>query len=118
MGDAGNININTNSLTANNFSFIITDNLGQGKGNSGNINLDATDSVYLGDDAFFNTNLGEGVEGKAGDINITSSILTIDGSQLKTFTSGTGDAGNIDINASERVLLLGRSDILSVLLQN
>ena len=117
VGDSGNINLDTNSLSVANFGFIITNNFGTG--NAGDINISATDSVFLGGSLFngFISEIGEGVEGDAGDINITTGSLTIDGAefgaQLLAVSKGRGDGGNVNINATENVTLLNKGGILS-----
>ncbi len=77
--------------------------LGAGK----NLTLQATDTVkirsFIGSQSFFET-------GQGGDIRInTRQLLVQDGSRVSTSTSGTGDAGNIIVNASESVQLTGVS---------
>ncbi|MFS0518191.1 filamentous hemagglutinin, partial [Nostoc sp. UIC 10607] len=52
--------------------------------------------------------LGEGAIGKGGDINIKTGMLSLsDRAELTTDTSGTGDAGNIFVQAKDSVSLAG-----------
>ncbi|GAB4525826.1 MAG: hypothetical protein Tsb0014_05550 [Pleurocapsa sp.] len=110
IGNSGNINFNVDSLSVANFGFVITNNFGQG--NAGDININATDSVFLGGKLFngFISEIGEGVTGDAGDINITAKSLTIDnsefGAQLLAVNKGIGDAGNVNITATDNVTIL------------
>ena len=110
-GNSGNINLDVDSLSVKDVSFIITDN--NGAGNAGDININATDSVFVGGEIFnaLISELGEDVVGEAGDINIDTKFLTIDGTQggaqLLTISKGKGNAGNVNINARETISLLG-----------
>ena len=116
-GISGDVNLDVNSLAVRDFSFVITDN--KGGGNAGDININAAESVFVGGEIFnaLISELGEGVEGEAGNININTKFLTIDGTQggaqLLTTTKGIGNAGNVNINASETISLLGAGGILS-----
>ena len=116
-GNSGDINLDVDSLSVKDLSFAITDN--KGGGEAGDININATDSVYVGGEIFnaLISELGEGVTGEAGDINIDTKSLTIDGTQggaqLLTISKGKGNAGNVNINATETISLLGKGDILS-----
>ena len=117
QGNSGDVNLDVDSLSVRDQSFVISDN--QGNGNAGDINIKATDSVFVGGTIFnaLISELAEGVEGEAGDININTKFLTIDatqgGAQLLATSKGKGNAGNININATETVSLLGKGTILS-----
>ncbi len=110
-GNSGNINLDVNSLSVKDQSFVVTDN--NGNGNAGDININATDSVFVGGEIFnaLISELGEDVVGEAGDINIDTKFLTIDGTQggaqLLTTSKGKGNAGNVNLNARETISLLG-----------
>ena len=126
-GDAGNININANSIFLDNQASI----LAQVKnGNQGNINLKVQDSItannnsqinanitgnsnggsiYLTADkleftngSFFSTNTTS--NGNAGSINLTGHTLYFDGELSGVFSeatnNSTGNAGNINLNAN------------------
>ncbi|MDF5722668.1 MAG: filamentous hemagglutinin N-terminal domain-containing protein [Rhizonema sp. PD37] len=110
-GNGGNVNINANSLEVTDRSEIQAST--RGKGNSGNITINARDTVsFDGGD----TNNGvyspsraintvqPGAEGKAGDIRITTNLLSLtNGGYLRSSTNGKGDAGNITIDAHDAV---------------
>ncbi|AFY55540.1 filamentous hemagglutinin family N-terminal domain protein [Rivularia sp. PCC 7116] len=121
VGEGGNIRVTTKNLALTNGSRISTAVLG--KGNGGNILIEASDSVKL--DGFVgNPNavsstenlsdrivpvrilsdlLGFGV-GKGGDIQITTNNLSVSNlAEISASTSGEGDAGNITINARDKV---------------
>jgi filamentous hemagglutinin family protein len=101
-GKGGNINIRAN-LSLTNGAIIVTGTLG--KGNSGNIEINAPDWVKIsGFDlkTGFNSGLGTATasEGKAGDIIINTNSLRIsETGNLTAQTEGNGNAGKIVVNA-------------------
>ncbi|MFB2834761.1 filamentous hemagglutinin N-terminal domain-containing protein [Floridanema evergladense] len=104
-GEAGNINITTNSLTITNGAQINASTFGKGK--AGDIKIIASDRISLDSK---NSNSISGIfahvqqngEGKAGDINITTNSLTIaNGAQIAAATFGFGKAGEITIQAND-----------------
>ncbi|MGB3652416.1 MAG: filamentous hemagglutinin N-terminal domain-containing protein, partial [Rivularia sp. (in: cyanobacteria)] len=122
IGNGGNIRVTAKNLAFNNGSQISTTVLG--KGNAGNIFIEASDSVKL--DGFFGNpnavssieNLSDGIVavssiqsdllgfgvGKGGDIQITTNNLSVSNlAEISASTSGEGDAGNITINARDKV---------------
>jgi filamentous hemagglutinin family protein len=110
IGKGGDIRITTNSLSLTNGSQLQTSTDGQG--DAGNVIIDARDHVSF--DGTISNGSGSGVFstvektgiGKGGDIHITTESLSlINGSQLQALTNGQGDAGNVIINARERVFL-------------
>ena len=121
-GNAGKINVVTDSLNLLTGSQLFTSTLA--KGNGGNVNVRAENTVSF-DSALNNTStsgiissVGETGEGKAGDINITSGSFSItNGAQLNSITYGQGDAGNITIDAFDTATFdganVGASGIIS-----
>ncbi|WP_181280689.1 filamentous hemagglutinin N-terminal domain-containing protein [Aphanothece hegewaldii] len=108
VGNSGEINITTRSLSITKGASVQASTSGQG--NAGNINIIAQKSVILdGTDltgypsSIFNTVRQEAV-GKGGTINITTEELSVtNGALLNVGTYGIGDAGNINIIAIEKV---------------
>ncbi|MEH1769847.1 MAG: filamentous hemagglutinin N-terminal domain-containing protein [Nostoc sp.] len=77
-------------------------------GNGGNIYL-TTDSLYLSNAGRVSTSsVGQG---KAGDININSGSTTLDNKGFITATTNSGDGGNINLTASDRLILRRGSGI-------
>ncbi|MGL6339062.1 MAG: beta strand repeat-containing protein, partial [Waterburya sp.] len=113
VGDAGNITISTSNLTLTNGGTVNADTLGQG--NAGLVDINATESIAL-NDASISSTLGlEGLEatGNSGEINIDTPNLSLANfSSIDASTYGQGNAGSIDINATEAVTL-DDSDISS-----
>ncbi|OBQ32546.1 MAG: hypothetical protein AN487_22160, partial [Anabaena sp. CRKS33] len=103
QGNSGGITIDTSTLTLENGGAINASTFG--KGNAGKIEIQATEGVTVGGllaSAVFNTGEGDsgGITIKAGDINIKGVGDNNIGSQINTGTSGKGNAGDINISAS------------------
>ena len=129
VGNAGDINITTGSLSVTSLvteSVVDTSTLSTvawGRGNSGNININARDTISLGQvdpiSGFFpQVWIQSGIAGigNAGDINITTGSLSLTATRLLSFNSfgdGEGNAGNITINARDTVSLRDFSHLLS-----
>lgn len=76
---------------------------------SGIINLDATGSVNISSSNLINSVEADAV-GQSGDLKIVADTVNIaDGAQLNVGTSGIGDAGDVIIQAQNRVLFSGSS---------
>ncbi|AUB42206.1 Large exoprotein involved in heme utilization or adhesion [Nostoc flagelliforme CCNUN1] len=111
IGNAGDINITTGLLSLKVGSGIYTRSLGdhslQRPGNAGNININARGQVSFLDGSFGSTTLeptNPTDVGKSGDLQIQAdSVLVGNNSQLKVSTLGTGDAGNLTIDARNTV---------------
>ncbi|MBE9031221.1 filamentous hemagglutinin N-terminal domain-containing protein [filamentous cyanobacterium LEGE 11480] len=111
IGNGGNLIIKANSLVVNTGAQLSSSTFGTG--NAGNVLITASDQVVFqgssADGQFSSavfSSVGPGGEGDGGNVEITTSVLEVlDSAQLIARTSGTGDAGNVLINASNRVLL-------------
>ena len=105
-GNAGNIRINAKELFVKNSSFFGA--FSSGSGNAGDIEI-TTDSLFLSNGGQVSTsNLGQG---KAGDINIDSGSITLDTQAFIAAITSTGDGGNINLTANDRLILRGGSGI-------
>ena len=107
VGNAGDVDITTGSMKATNRGFISAGTRGQG--NAGDIEITATEDIILNDsinDRFI-SNVNSRVEqegmGDAGDITIDAANLSLTGGGIDVITSGEGDAGNIEITATEDI---------------
>ncbi|MFW9264638.1 filamentous hemagglutinin N-terminal domain-containing protein [Nostoc sp. CALU 546] len=106
-GNAGNVNITTQSLSVNNGAQLNTITFGEG--NAGNINIRTDNSVI-----FDGSNVGAsgilsavapGGKGKGGNIDIITGALSIsNGAQLNAITRNEGDAGNVSLQADNVTL--------------
>ena len=105
-GNAGDIQLNTGTLSASNGAFISSDTIG--KGNAGNITINARDNVSFDADSYVSSNVYFDAVGKGGDIRIKTGTLSLtNGSDLSTNVFGSGNAGNIFIEARDSVKLDG-----------
>ena len=115
-GNAGNIQIDTNSLEVFNGAQLIANALGAG--DAGNVRISARDRVLFSGTSADGTvasgaasSVGDGnqrilPQGSGGNIQIDANSLEVrDGAQLTASIDGTGDAGDIMINARDRVLV-------------
>ncbi|MFM6368431.1 MAG: S-layer family protein, partial [Dolichospermum sp.] len=104
VGDSGGITIDTSTLTLENGGFI--DASTSGKGNAGNIAIKATQGVNVG--GFLFSRVTATGEGNSGGITIDTSTLTLEnGGFIDASTSGKGNAGKIEIQATEGVTVGG-----------
>ena len=108
-GNAGNIIINTGSLsTTGSFSI---GSLTNGEGNAGSVNITANKSIVLEGSAESNVNSGIASRvfvlgtGNGADIKITTPSLSLNNASIITTTAGAGNAGDILINATDSVFV-------------
>lgn len=120
-GDAGDINITAENLVMGGFGrefefSELTSTAALGDADAGDINLNIHQSIVLRDGAsIISDSL---IAGKAGEININTTSLQLLGGGLptrisSTSISGNGDAGQINIFASDEVLLTNGGTISS-----
>ncbi|BAY25302.1 filamentous hemagglutinin outer membrane protein [Calothrix sp. NIES-2100] len=101
IGNGGNINVTTGSLSLTNGAQLAADTLGQG--NAGNITIDARDTISF-DNGFASSTVQSTGIGNGGNINVTTDSLSLtNGAQLAAATFGQGNAGNITIDARDTV---------------
>ena len=117
-GTAGNLIINTRELLVQDGARVSATTFGAGKG--GNLTVNADDSVKLTGIASNGRRLGsglvastaEGTRGAAGNVTIkTNQLLVEDGGRVVVTSRGTGDAGNLTVNA--RSIRLDKNATLS-----
>lgn len=109
-GAAGDVVINTPSFIARNGTFVATSTLGSGQG--GHLTVKASDNAELTASALI-TGSGLGKKGDAGDLTVnTQRLLVRDYGVLGTSTLGTGRGGDLTVNASQSVELIGNNPIL------
>ncbi|RUT10219.1 hypothetical protein DSM106972_007140 [Dulcicalothrix desertica PCC 7102] len=117
IGKAGDIIINTGSLSLTTGAQLQSRTRGQGS--AGNVTITASDTVsfkgVIGDGGS-NSGITTRVEspetvGDAGDINITArSVSLTNGAGLQTTSFGQGNAGDVNINARDTVSFDGVSN--------
>ncbi|MBS3025920.1 MAG: S-layer family protein [Dolichospermum sp. DET50] len=100
QGNSGGINIDTSTLTLKNGGLINASTYG--KGNAGNIAIQATQGVTVG--GLLSSGVTATGEGNSGGITIDTSSLTLEnGGFINASTFGKGNAGNIAIQATQGV---------------
>lgn len=121
IGSAGNITIEADALALdggerNNAqrTGITSAVLFGARGNGGTITIRA-DAVSLTNQAAITASTatsssGSSVNGRGGDVNLAVDSLSLSkGGQIRSNTSGQGDAGNLNIQATDRIELTGRN---------
>jgi filamentous hemagglutinin family protein len=112
IGKGGNIRINTDSMsfTNNNSGYISASTLG--KGDAGSVVVKANNDIALNGSRIFSI-VETGAEGNAGNIDITTRNLSLtSGAWLTASTLGEGNAGDVIINASDRISVDGANSSL------
>ncbi|MBE9105225.1 filamentous hemagglutinin N-terminal domain-containing protein [Nostoc cf. edaphicum LEGE 07299] len=103
-GEAGDIDIQAGFVSS--YQSLISAST-QGQGNAGGISVQTMGAISLAD-SDISTAVQKGATGDAQGINITAqSLLLTDGAQLNTVTSGEGKAGNILIDTTDKVSVSG-----------
>ncbi len=103
-GKAGNIMINTPQLIANNGAYIATSTLAPGQG--GNILLNT--SLLQLNSSFIATGTAGINSGDAGDLTInTNQFIANNNAILATSSFGNGKGGNLTVNATDLIKLIG-----------
>ncbi|MBW4447938.1 MAG: filamentous hemagglutinin N-terminal domain-containing protein [Spirirestis rafaelensis WJT71-NPBG6] len=120
-GDAGTVNISTGKLILRDGGRILTST--RGAGNAGTLRIDASESVEASGRSVLDRNLPSGLvaetrnrrtpgiaTGNGGDLIVnTQRLLVQDGASISTaaINGSTGQAGRLDINASNSVTVTG-----------
>lgn len=116
-GDGGNLTIETQRLIIKDGAQVTTSTFGSGS--AGNVNVKASESVdlegfvLLDNDAFPTTlfsQVNEEATGNAGNLTVETGKLTIrDGAQISSSTIGNSQGGELNINATDSILVSGTS---------
>jgi len=121
-GNGGNLTIETESLQVTDGAQIYSATFGFG--NAGNLNINAQDIEVRGGTQISSLlgSIGAGA-GNGGNLNIqTGSLRVTDGAQLAASTFGSGNAGNVEVNADSVELAGfnqgGRSGLFANAIQN
>jgi large exoprotein involved in heme utilization and adhesion len=106
IGKGGDIRINTNLLSLTGNAQLSSSTFG--KGDAGNIIIEAKEDVLLDNSGFFVLSESSGI---AGDIEVNSPKVTLDNSGRINAESASGDGGNINLNISDLLLMRRGSQI-------
>ena len=111
-GSGGGIVVEASQLSIEGGSRITTDVTGSGQG--GDLTVNATESVRLigvspdGTLSSLGANVFRGATGNGGDVSITTGQLIVsDGAFVSADTFGEGDSGNLTVDASSRIQMIG-----------
>ncbi|MBD2448598.1 filamentous hemagglutinin N-terminal domain-containing protein [Nostoc sp. FACHB-152] len=109
----GNITLNTDQLIIKDGARLSADTDGKGKGNAGDIKVNAQ-QIDLKNQGRIISVVRENAEGNSGSIELKSRTLSItDDARISVSNLGTGNAGNVIINATNSVLLARKGRISS-----
>lgn len=107
--DGGDINLETGTLKIGDRAFVGTTT--SGRGNAGNIKIEARDSINLeslGNTSAILANVTADAVGNGGNIELTTGSLVLnDGAFINAETLGQGNAGNVLVNASDSIGIEG-----------
>ncbi|MEL6930639.1 MAG: filamentous hemagglutinin N-terminal domain-containing protein [Cyanobacteria bacterium J06600_6] len=106
-GNGGTIDITATNLTLTNGGRVDASVFGEGDG--GNINLQIAEQIAIdGEDSAVSSSVGEDGVGNSGDLNlVTRSLIVTNEGEISNSIEGTGNAGGINIDASEVSLING-----------
>ena len=124
QGDAGAVTVNAKIIrmdrmgNPNSISGIVSQVAGSG--NAGNIDVTAIETLAVLQGGEISSNTYS--SGHAGSVNIHAATITLDGQQEKSFltrigsaaVSGTGNAGNVNVTASDTLEMQAGGEISSV----
>ncbi|BAY09317.1 two-partner secretion domain-containing protein [Calothrix sp. NIES-2098] len=106
VGKAGDISITTGSLQLQDGAFISS--LSLGKGNAGNITIDARDRITFENTSYARAGTSLEAIGNGGEIRVTTGTLSLSsGSQIDNNIAGQGNSSDITINARDAIKLDG-----------
>jgi filamentous hemagglutinin family protein len=113
LDNGGNIAVSANQIQVLGGSFLrtgIESSFGTATSQAGDLTLDATGLIQVGQSSGVGNRVGVNSLGKGGNLVIRAQSLEIfDGAQLVADTQGRGDVGNIVIEVSDRLSLKGTS---------
>lgn len=108
---SGNIEIQARSLSLEGqYTSISSGNFDEGR--SGNIVITTDDSISL--NGYSNISASTGGQGDGGDVQIQTRQLSLtNGAFIDTVTFGTGNSGNLFINVSDAIEIIGSTEFTS-----
>jgi filamentous hemagglutinin family protein len=113
-GGGGSIHVNAGNLHLDNSVLLagIGQNLGSPGSVAGDIEINATERINLANKSFISNRVQTGAVGQGGNVKLTTGSLSVtNGAQLQTVTSGLGNAGSVNIQATDTVFFDGVGSI-------
>ena len=111
--NARNVTIEAGDLGSSQIRAGITADSTSANAQAGDIAINATNNIAVDDSLIFNQ-VDSGAIGNAGRINITTGSLSlVNSSQIDASTFGAGNAGEINIDASDNVSISSESTVTS-----
>ncbi|MBW4599075.1 MAG: filamentous hemagglutinin N-terminal domain-containing protein [Calothrix sp. FI2-JRJ7] len=116
-GDAGSLTINTPLLQVKDGAYVSASTSGAGRGGDLNINTGAGRVEVIGTSSSGNPSSVDAQTnpralGKAGNLTInTGELIVQNGGQIRAITSGAGTGGNLTVDATSKVELIGRNTV-------
>jgi len=109
VGNSGNIEIDSPRLKVSDEGIISASTFGDG--NAGNLTIRASESLELSNDAIIQAEVFEGATGSGGNLTIETANLRVDnGSQISASTRSNGNAGNLTIQATDSINIIGETE--------
>jgi large exoprotein involved in heme utilization and adhesion len=105
-GGGGSIALNARNLDILGNSELaagIGEGLGAVGSQAGDITLNATEAITIGQWSSIKNEVGFNATGNGGDINIKGGSLLLNSTYLSTTTSGQGDAGSVSVQANRNI---------------
>ena len=110
VGQGGTVNLQTTSLLLDSGAQIRADTFGQG--NAGNIFL-RTSQTNLRFGSAISSAVNAGAIGQGGTVDLTADFLNLNQARILSSTEGQGDAGRINLGATQSIVLANGSTIAS-----
>lgn len=109
IGKGGGIEINTPNLALSNDAVIVASTFG--KGNAGNITIDASDILIDGTYSGIGSEVSGANQVSGGEVFVTTDNLTVtNGGVLSASTFGQGNGGKITVTASDTIAIDGKGN--------
>ncbi|MDC0834338.1 S-layer family protein, partial [Geitlerinema sp. CS-897] len=106
VGDAGDAIVNTARLSLTDEGSISTET--SGRGNAGDLTVNASESVEVRNFSSLSSAVDSDAVGEGGSLTLNTARLSVaDGGFISTRSFGSGNSGNLTIDASDRVTVAG-----------
>ena len=110
IGQGGTVDLQTDSLLLDDDAQLRADTFGQG--NAGNIFL-RTSQTNLRFGSAISSAVNAGALGQGGTVDLTADFLNLNQARILSSTEGQGDAGRINLGATQSIVLANGSTIAS-----